>query len=126
MTPPGSRGTERVTGSQLRADFRTGDAFTDEEVVMQLSASMLVVLMLVPSAARGQTAAAALPSVDVAAATGWFAADRSVNQECCSSWSSSLFKGVSAGYYWTEHLKTEVELAAPGPTEGYTVLSEQV
>ena len=87
---------------------------------MQLSASMLVVLMLLPSTARGQTAAVALPRIDVAAATGWFAADRSVNRECCSSWSSSLFKGVSAGYYWTEHLKTEVEFAAPGPTEGYT------
>jgi hypothetical protein len=93
---------------------------------MQLSASMLVFLMLLPSSARGQTAAEALPKVDVAAATGWFAADRSVNQGCCSSWSSSLFKGVSAGYYWTEHLKTEVELAAPGPTEGYTVLTEPV
>ena len=94
---------------------------------MQLSASMLMVLMLLPAAARGQTAATALPRVDVAAATGWFAADRSISGDgCCSSWSSSLFKGLSGGYYWTEHLKTEVELAAPGPTEGYTVLSEQV
>jgi hypothetical protein len=94
---------------------------------MQLSASLLVVLMLLPSAARGQTAAAALPRADVAAATGWFAADRSIRGDgCCSSWSSSVFKGLSGGYYWTEHLKTEVELAAPGPTEGYTVLTEQV
>src|SRR5262245_46561620 len=93
---------------------------------MQLSASMLVILMLLPSAARGQTAAPALPRVDLAAATGWFAADRSVNQDCCSSWSSSLFKGVSAGYYWTEHLKSDVEFAAPGPTEGYTYFNEQL
>jgi Outer membrane protein beta-barrel domain len=93
---------------------------------MQLSASMLVVLMLLPSAARGQTAAAAPPRVDVAAATGWFAADRSVSQECCSSWSSSLFKGVSAGYYWTEHLKTDLEFAAPGQTEGYTYFNERL
>ena len=93
---------------------------------MQLSASVLVVLMLLPSAARGQTAAAALPRADVAAATGWFVADRSVNQGCCSSWSASLFKGVSGGYYWTEHLKTDVEFAAPGPTEGYTYFNEQL
>ena len=94
---------------------------------MQLSASMLVVvLLLLPSAARGQTAAA-LPRVDVAAATGWFVADRSIQGDgCCSSWSSSLFRGVSGGFYWTEHLKTEVELAAPGPTEGYTVRSERL
>jgi Outer membrane protein beta-barrel domain len=94
---------------------------------MRQSASMLVVLMLLPSAARGQPAPPPLPRVDVAAATGWFAADRSIRGDgCCSSWSSSLFKGLSGGYYWTEHLKTEVEFAAPGPTEGYTVLSEQV
>jgi hypothetical protein len=94
---------------------------------MQLSASLLMVLMLLPSAARAQTAAAALPRADVAAATGWFAADRSIRGDgCCSSWSSSVFKGLSGGYYWTEHLKTEVELAAPGPTEGYTSFSERL
>jgi hypothetical protein len=87
---------------------------------------VLVMLMLVPSTARGQSAPTPLPRVDMAAATGWFAADRSVGDRCCSSWSSSLFKGASAGFYWTEHLKTELELAAPGPTEGYTVLSEQL
>jgi Outer membrane protein beta-barrel domain len=94
---------------------------------MRHRASVLVVLVFLPSAVRGQPLSPSLPRVDVAAATGWFAADRSIRGVgCCSSWSSSLFKGVSGGYYWTEHLKTEVELAAPGPTEGYTVLSEQV
>lgn len=94
---------------------------------MRQGASMFVVLLLLPSAARGQAAAAALPRFDAAAATGWFAADRSIEGDgCCSSWSSSLFRGVSGGFYWTEHLKTEVELAAPGPTEGYTVRSERL
>jgi len=93
---------------------------------MRLSASVLVVLALLPAAAHGQSAPAPLARLDVAAATGWFAADRSVGDGCCSSWSSSLFKGVSGGYYWTDHLKTEVELAAPGPTDGYTVLSERL
>ena len=50
---------------------------------MQLSASMLVVLILLPAAARGQTADAALPRVDVAAAAGWFAADRSIGRDGC-------------------------------------------
>ena len=94
---------------------------------MRQCVSVLVMLMLLPSAAHSQPAATPLPRVDVAAATGWFAADRSIRGDgCCSSWSSSLFKGVSGGYYWTEHLKTEVELAAPGPTEGYTVRSERL
>jgi len=94
---------------------------------MRHAASVLMVLVLLPSAARGQPAPPPLPRVDVAAATGWFVADRSLMGDgCCSSWSSSLFKGLSGGYYWTEHLKTEVELAAPGTTEGHTVRSEQV
>jgi len=92
---------------------------------MRFSASVLVVLGFLPSAASGQPVPA-LPRVDVAAATGWFAADRSIRDGCCSSWSSSLFKSVSGGYYWTEHLKTEVEFGAPGPTEGYTVSSERL
>jgi len=64
---------------------------------MRLRASVFVVLTLLPSVAHGQ--AAPTTRVDVAAATGWFAADRAVGDGCCSSWSSSLFKGVSAGYY---------------------------
>jgi len=91
---------------------------------MRLRTSMLVVLVLLPAAARGQAPSTPLPRVDLAASTGWFAADRSIEGECCSSWSSSLFRGVSGGFYWTEHFKTEVELAAPGPTEGYSVRSE--
>ncbi len=91
---------------------------------MRLRASVFVVLTLLPSVAHGQPAPTT--RVDVTAATGWFAADRAVGDGCCSSWSSSLFKGVSAGYYWTDHLKTEAELAAPGPTEGYTGFSERL
>ena len=93
---------------------------------MRLRASVFVALAFLPSVAHGQPAPPPITRVDVAAATGWFAADRSVGDGCCSSWSSSLFKGVSAGYYWTDHLKTEAELAAPGPTEGYTGFSERL
>ena len=94
---------------------------------MRQSVSVLVVLVLLPSVARGQPAPTPLPRVDVAVATGWFAADRSIRGDgCCSSWSSSLFKGVSGGYYWTEHHKTEVELAAPGPTDGFSSFSERL
>ena len=32
---------------------------------------------------------------------------------------ASLFKGLGIGYYWSDHIKTEVEAAWPGPTEAY-------
>src|SRR5207247_9766623 len=34
-----------------------------------------------------------------------------------SPWTHSLFKGVSGGFYWTDHLKTEIEVAWPGERE---------
>jgi len=71
--------------------------------------------------ARAQTTAP-ITRADVAVATGWFAADRSGPGSCC--WSSSLFRGVAGGFYWTDHVKTELELAAPGPTEGHSFFTE--
>ena len=38
----------------------------------------------------------------------------------CCTWSSGLFKGLQGGYYWTDHLKTELEVAATGETEVYS------
>jgi hypothetical protein len=60
----------------------------------------------------------------MAVSTGWFAAGRSIAATCCSSRSGGLFKGVSGGVYWADHLKTEATVAAPGTTEGYGNSSE--
>jgi hypothetical protein len=58
---------------------------------------------------------------DVTVSIGAFSASHVVSGEACcnTDWSSSLFKGVGAGYYWTDHLKTEIAVAWPGPTEAY-------
>ena len=86
---------------------------------MRSTAAVFVVLLL-PATVRGQSPAAPVARADVAVSTGWFAADRSLEGGCCSSWSAGLFKGVSGGYYWTDHLKTEAAAAAPGTTEGFS------
>ena len=86
--------------------------------------ALFVASAFAPGAAHAQPPQSPVSRIDVAASTGWFTADRSAPGDCCSSgWSAGLFKGVSAGYYWTDHLKTEVGIAAPGTTEGYAVSS---
>jgi hypothetical protein len=94
------------------------------EALMRNVEAALLVLLLVPSAVHGQTAPP-VTRADVAVSTGWFTADRSGEGSCCG-WSAGLFKGVSAGYYWTDHLKTEATLADPGNTDGYNDVSERL
>src|SRR5689334_18256253 len=85
---------------------------------------LFVVLMngLAPALAGAQPLQPPVSRADVAVATGWFTADRSARDaDCCSSgWSAALFKGAAAGYYWTDHVKTEVGFAALGRTEGFS------
>jgi hypothetical protein len=87
---------------------------------------VLVVLVLVPVAARAEPPSPPVARTDVAVSTGWFSADAGARGSCCGTWSAGLFKGVSAGYYWTDHLKTEAGLADPGHTDFYTYGSERL
>jgi hypothetical protein len=93
---------------------------------MRPTATVLALLLLLPAGVYGQSATEPVSRADVAVSTGWFTADRPIQESCCSSWSAGLFKGVSAGYYWTDHLKTEAAVAAPGTTEGYGGSSERL
>src|SRR4051812_13751540 len=96
------------------------------EGLMRCFAAGLALMMFTPAAVRGQTTVQPVSPVDVAVSTGWFAADRQVAGNCCSLWSTGLFKGISAGYYWTDHLKTEAGIASPGETEAYGTVSERL
>jgi len=88
---------------------------------MRLLAIVLIVLIADPPAAHAQTVAPALFRGDAAASIGWFAADRTEPDECCGGgWSSSFFKGAGGGYYWTEHLKSELDISWPGTTRAFT------
>ena len=87
---------------------------------MRIVPLFLVAGMLSPAIAAAQASQPPVSRLDLTVSTGWFAADRSASTDCCNStWSAGLFKGVAAGLYWTDHLKTEVGFAAPGSTEGY-------
>jgi hypothetical protein len=96
------------------------------EASMRTFAALILILALVPAAASGQSTAAPVSRGDVALSAGWFTADRSPGERCCSGWSSGLFKGVTGGLYWTDHLKIEIGVASPGVTEGYGVSSERL
>jgi hypothetical protein len=96
------------------------------EALMQCTTAVLLSTLLAPAAAHAQSPAEPLARTDVAVSTGWLAADRSIEGSCCSSWSSGLHKGVSAGYYWTDHVKTEAGVANPGTTEAYGSFTERL
>jgi hypothetical protein len=87
---------------------------------LKLLAAAVVALTLHPLTARGQAAAPSLFRADAGASIGWFTTNHVEPDRCCANWSSSLFKGVSGGYYWTDHLKSEIEVAWPGPTNAFT------
>jgi hypothetical protein len=87
---------------------------------MRHVATGVIMLTLIPIAARGQTPTPSLFRADATTSIGWFTANRVEADNCCANWSSSLFKGIGGGYYWTDHLKSEIEVAWPGPTQAFT------
>jgi hypothetical protein len=93
---------------------------------MRVVPLLLLAALLSPGMAAAQAARPPVSRLDLTVSTGWFAADRSVSSCCDSGWSAGLFKGVAAGYYWTDHLKSEVGIAAPGSTEGYSFSSTRL
>ena len=86
---------------------------------MRMVLTALILMAVVPARAQGQTAPGPVARGDVSASLGWFSADHEGTSQCCT-WSSGLFRGLQGGYYWTDHLKTELEIAAAGETELYS------
>jgi hypothetical protein len=88
---------------------------------MRLLSIVLVVLIAAPPGAHAQSVAPPLFRGDAGASIGWFAADRAEPGTCCGGgWSSSFFKGMGGGYYWTDHLKSELDISWPGTTRAFT------
>lgn len=74
------------------------------------------------TAAFGTPASAqsSLPKADAAAFISWQAAEAQQSHGFeGDAWSHSLFGGASAGFYWTEHLKTELDAGASASTISY-------
>ena len=61
---------------------------------------------------------------DLNATIGWLAADAGSSGPYSShQWESSLLGAVGAGWYWTDHLKTEIDFGAGTQAEAYLVTS---
>lgn len=69
--------------------------------------------------AAAPTDAQPLAHADVAGLTGWFNANQSEYSTYNNWYNRSAYGGVILGWYWTDHLKTEVDLGATSPAEFY-------
>lgn len=77
----------------------------------------LLLLCLSGGAVEAQTAPTARADVTVTA--GWMGLDTGVPRLGNDDWDGTLSGGVSAGWYWTDHVKTEIEIGAAGEAEGF-------
>ena len=58
--------------------------------------------------------------MDVAANVGWLYLDTRVGRPGDQArWDNAVYGGVTAGWYWTDHLKTEVEAGGATEAQGY-------
>ena len=72
--------------------------------------------VVVPDWAAAQTAPPTLPLHDVIVSGAWAGAQHSVRDQ--RPWHGSLLVGASAGRFWTDHAKTEVEASWTSPHDG--------
>src|SRR5687768_4474092 len=84
----------------------------------------LTVLLAVPcSAQTAQVSREPISRIDVAGNVGWLAAEIA-EETRYDDWYSSGYAGLTAGWYWTDHLKTEIEAgwSATDQRRSYTPL----
>lgn len=60
-----------------------------------------------------------LPRTDISGSVGWFN-HKAGTGDCCHWYNESVWASVEAGYYWTEHLKTEAGVALTSEGELWT------
>jgi hypothetical protein len=80
----------------------------------QLSQTAILVLLSTAAFAQSDAPARPLARGDVSASIGWFnASARRLDPAPYDDWyGRSLYGGVAAGWYWTDHLKTEIDASA--------------
>jgi hypothetical protein len=86
------------------------------EAPMRSLLPLLLVVALHPATALCQSPSSPLARVDISASIGSFGAKRAEALEY-NRWTHSLFGSVAGGYYWSDHLKTELEVASGGRAE---------
>jgi len=77
--------------------------------------AVLLAVVVAPVAASAQTPA---QRADLTASVGSYSAYQR-EAERYDRWGHSALGSLRAGYYWTDHLKTEVEIAWTGEREAY-------
>jgi hypothetical protein len=82
---------------------------------------LLGMLCLAGTTAEAQQAPAA--RTDVTATIGWLGLDTGTHRFGGNQWDGTFIGGLSAGWYWTEHLKTEVDLGGATEAEGFDSVS---
>ena len=75
---------------------------------------LLLVVALHPDTALCQGSSSPLARADIAASIGSFSAKRADASEY-NQWTHSLVGSVGGGYYWSDHLKTEIDVAVGRP-----------
>jgi outer membrane protein W len=81
-----------------------------------------IVLLAGAPAARAQGVAEPVSRADISVSAGWFNADKSElsSERHGNDWyNRSLYGGAAVGWYWTDHLKTELD---GGATTGADLL----
>jgi hypothetical protein len=63
---------------------------------------------------------------DLTGTLGWLTANHESGSEYGDDWQSSLFAAVGAGWYWNDHLKTEVEFGAGSEATAYRSRTEVI
>ncbi len=86
---------------------------------LTLAPAIIITFLFIPTGAHAQSAAseseATATRFDAAAYVGWFGGNRgNVGGDTYRDWYSTLLGSGGVGHYWTEHLKTEVEVAVTG------------
>jgi outer membrane protein W len=80
----------------------------------------VVALLVAAPAARAQALSEPVSRVDVSAALGWLSANKSGldSEYSRNDWyNTSLYGGAGAGWYWTDHWKTEIDGGLSSPAE---------
>jgi hypothetical protein len=85
----------------------------------------LLLFVISPSAAGAQSLPPAIARLDFAASIGSFSAEHPAVSPY-DDWSHSLFRGLTSGLYWTDHLKTELDVAWAGTGEAYGIELVQI
>jgi hypothetical protein len=91
-------------------------------MVLRATAAAALLLACAPSV-EAQAPAAPQPIVraDVTGSVGWLAVAKDASSEFeVNRWHHSLFGAAGAGWYWTDHHKTEVDIGVGQAAESFT------